>query len=255
MENKKIIEVRNITKEFNVGKSKISVLSNMDFDILRGEFIMIVGPSGSGKSTLLNIINGWLEPEHGDIYINGQNIYLKDEKERLALAQKHISIVHQSPSWLKSLSVIENIALPMMVRGADRSSSLRRAGEIIDLLALEEIGHHNPIDISGGQQQRIALLRSLITNPDVLIMDEPTGSLDQSSGLILMFLLSTLNKKIGKTIIMATHDLGLLKYATRVLYINKGKVEREEINEKDFKPIESVGDILDIKKGGAYIKE
>jgi putative ABC transport system ATP-binding protein len=242
---KAIIQVRNLEKDFDVADKFVKVLKNIDFDIYEGEFVIISGASGSGKSTLLHIINGWEEPTHGDILIEGKNIYLQGEEQRSELYRNTIVAMHQTPYWIHSLNVLENIAIPYTVMGYGHSEANARAMELISLLGLEEYSHYKPSNLSVGQQQRVNLIRSLINNPKIIIADEPTGNLDAKSTEVLMNLLLELNVRLHRTIIMATHNLELLRYANKIIKISDGVATEIDQNKKTSS-MKATGDILDI---------
>ena len=242
-----IIQVRNVDKNFDVATETVKVLRDISFDVLEGDFVMIYGPSGCGKSTLLHIINGWEEPTSGEVLIEGKNIYFKNEDERARMCHDTITIVNQSAYWVKALSVLENIEIPYLLSGHKKNEASKRANQLISLLKLERFAHYRPVDLSGGQQGRINLLRSLINNPKIIMADEPTGNLDTKSSELMMDLFSKINSQLNRTIIMVTHDLDLLKYASKTVHILDGKVEELKINKKDPKPQKAIGDVFDLK--------
>lgn len=243
----KIIQVRNVDKDFDVATAKVKVLKNIDFDVMEGDFVIIYGPSGCGKSTLLHIINGWEEPTSGEVMIGGQNIYLKSEDERARMCHDTITIVNQTAYWVKSLSVLENIEIPFLLSGHSKMESNKRAKQLISLLKLEEFSGYRPVDLSGGQQQRISMLRALINNPKIIMADEPTGSLDSKSSDLIMDLFSKINSQLKRTIIMVTHNLDLLKYANKTVHIIDGKVENLKVVDKNINPQKAQGDIFDLQ--------
>lgn len=243
----KIIQVRHVDKNFEVVNDYIKVIKDVTFDVYEGEFIIICGPSGSGKSTLLHMINGWEEPTYGDVLIEGNDIYAVDEDERIKICNDLISIVDQQPHWIGSLDALANIEVPFLLSNHSRKDARKRSKKLISLLALDSSGNHKPVDLSGGQQQRISLLRALISNPKVIIADEPTGALDAKSADALIDILLRINTQLNRTIIMATHNLSLLKYATRVIQIVDGKIDKTLTIQRGFKSQKASGDILDIR--------
>ena len=251
----KIIQVRGVDKNFEVADQYTKVIKNMNFDVIAGEFVMIHGPSGSGKSTLLHMINGWEEPTNGYIFIEGTNVYIENENKRAKIYHNTIGMVHQQPFWIKSLSVLENIQVPYWLSGHKRKESLERAAKIISLLGLEEFSNYKPMDLSGGQQQRISLLRSLINNPKIIIADEPTGNLDSKTADLLMELFLEINSQLKRTIIMATHNTNLLRYATKIIHITDGMIDKLTVTQKNFKPQEPVGDVFDLERIGDSFKK
>lgn len=248
------IQVQNIQKEFVIGENTIPVLRDISFDIVQGDFAMIVGPSGCGKSTLLNIINGWMLPSSGEVLIQNQNIYDLNEDKRVVMYKGLVSMIHQSSFWIKSLSVLENIAIPYMLAGKDKNEAKERANKLLKILAFEKYGHYRPMDLSGGQQQRISFLRALINNPKILMADEPTGNLDSKTSVFVMDLFKEINEKFNRTLIMVTHNMELLNYATKVIKIRDGKVEdiKENIRVKP-KVMGMMSDLVDVAGNGLEI--
>lgn len=243
----KIIQVRNVDKNFDVATESVKVLKDISFDVLEGDFVIIYGPSGCGKSTLLHIINGWEEPTSGEVLIEGKNLYFRNEDERAKMCHDTITIMNQSSYWVKALSVLENIEIPYLLSGHRRAESSKRAKQLINLLGLEKFSHYRPVDLSGGQQGRINLLRALINNPKIIMADEPTGNLDTKSSELMMGLFSQINSQLKRTVIMVTHDLDLLKYATKTVHIVDGKVEELKVANKDMQSVKATGDIFDLK--------
>lgn len=220
-----LIDIQNVHKSFHVGIQNVHVLKDISFQVKAGDFLIIFGPSGCGKSTLLHIILGLEGPSTGTLTFLGKNLYEHNvEDERSDFRKKHIGMVYQQPNWIKSLSVIENVAFPLLLMGKTRTDSLAKATELLEMVGMIEWAHYAPTELSSGQQQRIALVRALVTDPEVIIADEPTGNLDYESGQALMELLQEMNVKQQKTIIMVTHDLEYLKYAKTAVRIFNGEV-------------------------------
>lgn len=219
-----LLKVENVKKSFKIGNSSIEILKGISFEVNQGDFAIIFGPSGSGKSTLLHVILGLEIPSEGDVKFLGESFYQgKDEDDRSAVRKKHIGMVYQQPNWIKSLNVVENVAFPLILLGVEKAESVKQAWKQLETINLQKWVSYIPTELSGGQQQRVALARALITNPSVIIADEPTGNLDFQAGQDLMNLLMKLNGQ-GRTIIMVTHDLEYLKYAKRAIQILDGKV-------------------------------
>lgn len=239
---KPLIEVKNVFKSFKVGVQDIQVLKDVTVTISAGDFVLILGPSGCGKSTLLHVLLGLEPPTTGSVSFLGENIYLNTvEDDRSDFRKKHIGMVYQQPNWVKSLSVRENVAFPLILLGLDKPRAIAKARETLKQLEMEEWAGYIPTELSGGQQQRVALARALVNNPDIIIADEPTGNLDYDTGQNIMKLLKDLNETTSKTVIMVTHDLEYLKYARTVIKMLDGKVvgvydesQKEEVY-KDIK--------------------
>lgn len=247
--NKPDILVKDVVKDFIVGDQTIHVLKTVNIAVEPGEFLMLHGPSGCGKSTLLHIINGWEEPNGGEVKILGQNIYELSEDMRATMCHKDLAMVHQSAFWIKSLSVIENIAIPHMLAGYSKGVSEYKALELLKLLHLERFAHYKPMDLSGGQQQRVSFLRSLINNPKVIMADEPTGNLDTSASQVIMELFAAFNYQMKRTVVMVTHNLELLRYGTRIINMIDGKIIDSKVNERTYTgKVDRLDEILSMKE-------
>lgn len=218
-----IITVTDVHKSFHLGTQIIDVLKGITFTVERADFLIVFGPSGCGKSTLLHIILGLEGPSKGTMTFLGKNLYEPGipEDYRSEFRKKHIGMVYQQSNWVKSLSVLENIAFPLYLLGWDRLRAFERAHKALDEVELSAWADYHPMDLSSGQQQRIAVARALITDPEVIIADEPTGNLDYDAGEMLLKLLRSLNES-GKTLIMVTHDLEYLAYAKTALSMRDG---------------------------------
>lgn len=221
-----IIEVSGVEKSFEVGTQLVKVLHQVTVEIAMGDFVIIVGPSGCGKSTLLHIILGLEKPSQGEVIFLGEKIYHNTTEDyRSDFRKKHIGMVYQQSNWVKSMSVAENVAFPMLLLGMDKIAAHERAVELLAKLKMQEWAEYMPSELSGGQQQRVSLARALANNPEIIIADEPTGNLDYQTGQEVMQLLQELNAKEKKTIVMVTHDLEYLKYANRAIKMFDGRVE------------------------------
>lgn len=220
-----IITVKEVFKSFQVGPQFVPVLKEITFDVERADFLIVFGPSGCGKSTLLHIILGLEGPSTGKMTFLGEDLYApgRPEDYRSEFRKHHIGMVYQQSNWVKSLTVIENIAFPLLLLGWEKERALNRAKEALESVRLGGWADYHPMDLSSGQQQRIAIARAIITDPEVIIADEPTGNLDYEAGENLLKLLRSLNDS-GKTIIMVTHDLEYLSYAKTALSMRDGKV-------------------------------
>ncbi len=220
-----LIEVKNLFKSFRVGTQDVEVLKNISVNIPYGDFTLILGPSGCGKSTLLHVLLGLEPPTQGSVKFLDVNLYEQtDEDARSDFRKNHLGMVYQQPNWVKALSVLENVAFPLLLLGIDTPHAMSKAREMIKQVQMEEWMNYRPTELSGGQQQRVALARALINNPQIIIADEPTGNLDYNSGENIMELFDKLNKETGKTVIMVTHDLEYLKYAKSVIRMLDGEI-------------------------------
>lgn len=220
----KIIEMSNINKYYDVGSEKIHVLKDVRFDVKKGEFISILGPSGSGKSTLMNIIGCMDNLDYGKYILDGNNIGNLDDNELALVRNKKIGFIFQKYHLIPKYSVLQNVMIPLLIRGIERKKSKVIAIEKLKLVGLEERLNHRPNELSGGQQQRVAIARALVTEPTILLADEPTGALDSETGKEVLELFKELNNQ-GNTIIMITHDKEVANYGSRVVTIVDGYID------------------------------
>lgn len=221
---KEIIRVENVTKDFILGATTVNVLKGVSASINEGDFAILAGPSGCGKSTLLHIIYGLEGPSTGKIYIDGCSIWEKTKDWRADFRNKFVGFIPQQTFWIKSLSVLENVSIPSLIKGDTFAQSLERAAQLIEMVGMGKWMHNRPYDLSGGQQQRVALARALLLNPRFLIADEPTGNLDMKAGQELMELLKDFNKQFNITILMVTHNPEQYQYADQVIHMLDGLV-------------------------------
>ena len=229
-----IIQAQSITKNFPVKSLNVRVLSDISLSVNTGDFLVLFGPSGCGKSTLLHILLGLESPTTGKVIFYEESLYDDlDDDDRTEFRKMHIGMVYQQPNWIKALTVRENIIFALRLNGCSGSEALKRADKVLETVEMTQWNDYIPTELSSGQQQRVALARAIVTNPDILIADEPTGNLDFESGQVLMTLLTKLNKE-GKTVIMVTHDLEYLTYANRAIQMFDGKIVQEISNPAEF---------------------
>ena len=217
-----LVSTRNLSKTYQRGPEKIEVLHGVDLEIDRGDFIALMGPSGSGKSTLLNLIGGLDAPTGGEITVDGVRI---DQMRGGQLAQwrsDHVGFVFQFYNLMPMLSAQRNVELPLLLTPLGASQRRQNAETALKLVGLGDRIKHKPNELSGGQQQRVAIARAIVSDPTLLICDEPTGDLDRQSAEEILGLLQTLNREHGKTIVMVTHDPKAAEYATHTLHLDKG---------------------------------
>ncbi len=220
---RQILQMKHIWKKYRVGNVEQTVLKDIDFEISEGEFVSILGPSGSGKTTLMNII-GCLDVASGGEYVlSGRSVSLLNEEELAHVRNKQIGFIFQSFHLLPRMNVIENVELPLIYAKVSRSDRTDRAKSILVRLGLEDKIYNYPNQLSGGQQQRVAIARAMVADPDVLLADEPTGSLDQKTGREIIDIFSKLNLE-GKTIVMITHDHDIARSAGRTVEILDGRL-------------------------------
>ena len=224
-EEKTIIEFKNIVKTYGKDEAKTYALNEVNFSINEGEFIAIMGASGSGKSTSMNIIGCLDNPSSGEYLFNGINVE-KLNRNQLALIRKnYIGFVFQGFNLLGRTSALENVELPLIYRRIPAKQRKELAMNALIKVGLESVAHHAPSQLSGGQQQRVAIARALVTNPLIILADEPTGNLDSIKSLEIMDLLKQLNKESNITIIMVTHEEEMASYASRTIYFRDGHIE------------------------------
>lgn len=237
---KPLIVCRNLDITYNKGKSnEFKALQMVNTDIYEGEYIILFGASGSGKSTLMYSIQGSLPPGDGTLLIRGDDIYSYPPEERVYFQRYIMGIIFQSFNLIGSLSVLDNVALPMIFCGVDKSTRERRAQSLLDRFGVGHVSHKRPNMLSGGQQQRVSVARSMVNDPQILLADEPTGNLDSVSTQQVMDKIDEINTFDQRTIIMVSHNAAHLSYAHRVYYLKDGKVVREVANpqRKQIKPV------------------
>jgi putative ABC transport system ATP-binding protein len=228
--NKFDLIVRNISKVFVSKAGKLVALRRISFIVKRGEFVSIVGPSGSGKSTLLNIIGALDRPTQGEVLIGGVNISSLNDDEIAYMRNKLIGFIFQSYNLIHRMSVQKNVELPAMVSGMNRSQRAHKSLILLQALGIKDKAKLKASNLSGGEQQRVAIARSLINNPTLVLADEPTGNLDTKTGAEVFDLLKMLSTKNKRTVVMVTHNQELSSQTDRIIYIKDGMIEKEVIN-------------------------
>jgi putative ABC transport system ATP-binding protein len=222
-----IVRIRDLVKEYRRGAEVVRVLDGLSLDIATGDFVALMGPSGSGKSTLLNLIGGLDHPTSGRLEVDGLRV---DELSDAALARwraDHVGFVFQMYNLLPVLSAERNVELPLLLKDLSREQRAIRVAAALKLVGLEHRARHRPRELSGGQEQRVGIARAIVTDPTLLLCDEPTGDLDRKSGDEILNLLQALNQEYGKTIIMVTHDPHAAERAHRVIHLDKGLLREE----------------------------
>src|SRR5438094_3514206 len=225
-----VIETRNLTKEFQRDEFHVIALKDANIEIQKGEFVALMGPSGSGKSTLLHLIAAMDRPTDGEILVLGENLRSLSDRAIARWRNEHIGFVFQSFNLIPVLTAIENVELPLKLTALKKKERMEHAATALKRVGLDDRLGHLPRQLSGGQEQRVAIARAIVTDPDLILADEPTGNLDATSAQDVLTLLSRLNKEFGKTIVMVTHDPHAASFATATRYLEKGRllpVERE----------------------------
>jgi putative ABC transport system ATP-binding protein len=222
-----LVRVRNVDKVFRRGSEEVHVLGGLNLEIPEGEFLALMGPSGSGKSTLLNLIGGLDRPSQGEIAVGDVRVDRLSNRKLAAWRARHIGLVFQFYNLMPVLSARKNVELPLLLTHLSRSERRKRAEIALDIVGLSHRLNHYPRTLSGGEQQRVGIARAIVTDPTLLLCDEPTGDLDRKSGDEVLDLLQALNRDQGKTIIMVTHDMQAASRAGRTLYLDKGQLSTE----------------------------
>jgi len=223
-----LLELSKLYKIYGSGETEVRALDGVDLRIHDGQFVAVMGPSGSGKSTAMNVIGCLDVPTQGSYSFRGVDVSSLDRDQRALLRRHYIGFVFQGFNLLPRLSALENVELPLIYRGTSPSERRRAADMALANVGLTGRGHHLPAELSGGQQQRVAIARALVSNPAVLLADEPTGNLDTKKSKELMALLSTMNAELGITIVMVTHDAEMAEYALRLVLFRDGRIESDQ---------------------------
>jgi len=238
-DKEKVIHLHNVAKYYHMGESVVKAVDGIDIEVEKGSFVAVMGPSGSGKSTAMNLVGSLDMPTRGHIYLDGQDISSMNESDLAQLRGQHVGFIFQQFNLIPTLTVKENIMLPMSLQGYDEYEREEKVLNLLKKVDLLDRAEHYPNQISGGQQQRVAIARALANDPEVILADEPTGNLDTHTGEKVMDILKQLNKE-GRTIVMVTHSPELAKeYADIVYWLKDGKVEK--ITRRDSKSLKKVG--------------
>jgi putative ABC transport system ATP-binding protein len=219
-----LVQVRAVEKYYQRGSERVHVLEQLDLEVQRGEFLALMGPSGSGKSTLLNLIGGLDRPSRGSLTVAGERMERLDERGLAAWRARHIGFVFQFYNLLPALSAARNVELPLLLTLLGRAERRRRVELALSIVGLNHRLAHHPGQLSGGEQQRVGIARAIVTDPTLLLCDEPTGDLDRTSGEAVLDLLHSLCRQHGKTIIMVTHDAHASARADRTVFLYKGRI-------------------------------
>jgi len=219
-----VVSIRNLSKAYRRGGQLVPVLSGLDLDIAAGDFLALMGPSGSGKSTLLNLIAGIDKPDTGSLEVEGVDITRLSESTLADWRARHVGFIFQFYNLMPVLTALENVELPLLLTSLSRRERRTRAEFALSMVSLSDRARHYPSELSGGQQQRVAIARAIITDPTLLVADEPTGDLDRVSAEEILGLMEQLNAELGKTIVMVTHDQRAALKAHSILHLDKGAI-------------------------------
>lgn len=225
----KVIEISNLTKNYQVGLETIRALRSISLSINKNEYVAIMGPSGSGKSTLMNIIGCLDTPSGGDYILNNTNVSQLLDDQLAEIRNKEIGFVFQTFNLLPRYSALENVSLPLIYSGVDKISRLSRAEEVLISVGLKDRMTHKPNELSGGQRQRVAVARAMVNSPSIILADEPTGNLDSKTSMDILNLFNDIHQ-LGNTIILVTHEEDIAHHAHRIIRLKDGMIESDEMN-------------------------
>jgi putative ABC transport system ATP-binding protein len=231
-----VIKLIDITRHFKLGTEVVRALRGLSLTIFRNEFVALMGPSGSGKSTLMNLLGCLDTPTSGQYYLNNKDVSKLDDNSLAEIRNKEIGFVFQTFNLLPRSTALENVMLPLIYAGFNKSSRLQRAEEVLGHVQLSDRVQHKPNELSGGERQRVAIARALVNHPSIILADEPTGNLDSTTSIEIMGLLEGIHKA-GNTIIVVTHEEDIARHAHRIIRLIDGKVESDKIN-KDIRTME-----------------
>jgi putative ABC transport system ATP-binding protein len=227
-----LIQLRAVSKVYGSGAAAVHALNNVDLTIENGEFVAIMGPSGSGKSTAMNILGCLDTPTSGDYVLSGTEVGRLPQNARALLRRHLLGFVFQGFNLLARTTALENVELPLIYRGLPAAERQKLAARALDRVGLSGRGHHTSAELSGGQQQRVAIARAIVTDPEILLADEPTGNLDTKTSREIMELVTSLNRDQGMTVVMVTHETDIAAYARRILRFVDGRLESDAVNEQ-----------------------
>nr|WP_207742239.1 MULTISPECIES: ABC transporter ATP-binding protein [Clostridia] len=228
-----VIRVRNLYKLYHLGEETVRALDGVDFEIQKGEFCAIVGTSGSGKSTLLNMLAGLEKPTKGEVVISGCHLERMNEEQLVSFRRRRVGFIFQAYQLIASMDAEENVALPLSFRGMKKSERTLRARRMLDRVMLGKYRKHFPNQMSGGQQQRVGVARALVSDPEIIFADEPTGNLDSRTSREIMSLMQKVVREQGCTLVMVTHDPQLASWADRIIKVIDGKIVSIEVKKKE----------------------
>src|SRR5208337_140454 len=229
-----VVYLRDLSKSFVKGKERIVIFDRLNLAIPRGDFVAVMGPSGSGKTTLLNLLGGLDRPDSGEIHVAGERIDRMSEGALARWRSAHVGFIFQFYNLMPMLTAAQNVELPLLLTGLNRKERREHVGNALAIVNLGDRAKHYPREMSGGQQQRVAIARAIVSDPPLLLCDEPTGDLDRATADEILSILQLLNRELGKTIVMVTHDPAAARHARRTLHLDKGrfieKLEKEVVS-------------------------
>lgn len=232
-----LVEIKDLARTYMMGGTEVQALRGVSLNVDRGEFVAIIGPSGSGKSTLMHLLGCLDRPTSGRYWLDGTAVEGLQDQELSRLRNRKVGFVFQTFNLISQLNLLENVEVPLLYMGMERSQRHELSLKMLQAVGLGHRSTHRPNELSGGENQRAAIARALVTNPDIILADEPTGNLDTKTGTEIMEILDDLNKK-GTTIVLVTHELSKVKWARRVIYMQDGEIRRELIGEQTHQLVE-----------------
>lgn len=221
-----VIKIRNIKRDFKMGQEILHVLKGIDLDIIKGEYVALMGPSGSGKSTLMNILGCLDSPTSGEYELNGSKVSDMSDDQLAEIRNKEIGFIFQTFNLLPRTTALENVALPMIYAGINKEERTKRAKQVLTDVGLSDRMDHKPNELSGGQRQRVAVARALVNNPSIILADEPTGNLDTKTSIEIMNLIDNIHQA-GNTVILVTHEEDIAQRAKRIIRLRDGMIESD----------------------------
>jgi putative ABC transport system ATP-binding protein len=224
-----LIRAVGLRRRYMMGREPVDALAGIDLDIYKGEFIALVGPSGSGKSTLLNLIGGLDRPSDGEIWVNGLELGKASDNRLVLYRREQVGFIFQSFNLLQTRTAVENVEVPLMLAGEGRSERRERALNLLERVSLRRRADHKPNELSGGEQQRVAVARALANDPMLVLADEPTGNLDSKTGAEILRLLQEVLRQEGRAMILVTHDNGVARHADRIVHLRDGAIQEIEV--------------------------
>ncbi len=224
-----MIKIEGLTKSYTIGEETVNALNGVDLEILKNEYVALMGPSGSGKSTLMNILGCLDRPTSGNYFLNGPNVSTLTDNELAEIRNKEIGFVFQTFNLLPKYTALENVALPLVYAGWTEEKRLKRAKQVLEQVGLADRMLHKPNELSGGQRQRVAVARALVNKPSIILADEPTGNLDTKTSHEIMRLFQDIHD-LGNTVILVTHEEDIASHANRIIRMRDGKIETKKLN-------------------------
>jgi putative ABC transport system ATP-binding protein len=229
MSNSPLVRLTGVGKAFIKGKETIAIFDHLDLSIPQGDFVAVMGPSGSGKTTLLNLLGGIDRPNVGEIYVAGERIDGRSESDLARWRAANIGFIFQFYNLMPMLTAAQNVELPLLLTSLGKRQRRQHVETALEIVKLADRARHYPREMSGGQQQRVAIARAIVSDPRLLLCDEPTGDLDRTTADEILATLQALNRDLGKTIVMVTHDPAAARYSRRTLYLDKGRFIEKEL--------------------------